>query len=94
MCKRHALSPESAIPLLALVRKELKSPLGARNRILMLVDGNLAERARGSFQASKQRIERDDKLLVNIARTIHSWIPSESYLGLGHSNPELDSPDS
>lgn len=94
MCKRHGLSHESARPLLSLVRKALKSPLEARNRILMLVDGNLAERARGRSSTSKLKARRDDELLVTIARTLHDWLPSPGVLGLGRLDVEGESADS
>ena len=76
------------MPHLSLVRKALKSPLEVRNRILLLVDGNLAERARGARSSEKARGARDEDILKAIARVMHSWTPSKGVLGLGQLNPE------
>ncbi len=73
---------------LSLVRQALKSPLEVRHRILLLVDGNLAERARGERSSEKAHGARDEDILRAIARVMHSWTPSEGVLGLGHLNLE------
>lgn len=94
MCQRHGLPQQSGQPHLSLIRKALKSPLEIRNRILLLVDGNLAERARGEKSEERGLGVHDDELLKAIARVMHSWTPSASVLGLGHLNPEGEGSES
>ena len=83
MCKRHDISPENGQALLPLIRKALDSPLEIRNRILFLVDGNLAERARGANKARSLLDSHDDELLRSVAKVMHNWTPSSSVLEMG-----------
>ena len=97
MCKRHGLSVENGRSLLPLVRKALSSPMELRNRILYLVDGSLAERAKGIETENSLWTQLDDDVLKAVARVMHSWTPSSDVLDLGEKysgNDEGDAAES
>lgn len=90
MCKRHGLSVENGRSLLPLVKKALSSPLELRNRILFLVDGSLAERARSVDSEKSLWTQLDDDVLKAVARVMHSWTPSSEVLDLGEQTSNGD----
>ena len=93
MCKRHGLSVENGQSLLPLVQKALRSPTELRNRILFLVDGSLAERARGIESEQGLLNQLDDDVLKAVARVMHTWSPSGDVLDMGGLMPEGENPD-
>jgi len=90
LCARHGLVPGDASALLPLVERALVSPKDVRDRILTLVDSNLAKRARGEGEATLDDLERDldEEVLRAVAKTLHAWEPSKRVRGLGGDAPE------
>jgi hypothetical protein len=83
MCERHGLPADYGRRLLPLVRKAMDAPDEVRERILALVDGNLANRAQGSAELESHLEGTDQEVLVAVARVLHDWTPSEPMLDLG-----------
>lgn len=83
MCKRHGLSPDSGESLLPLVKKAVESPPEIRNRILFLVDRNLASKAKGVADEKRLWNELDNDVLVAVAKVLHGWHPSGEILNMG-----------
>jgi hypothetical protein len=83
MCERHGLPADYGRRLLPLVRKAMEAPDEVRERILALVDGNLANRAQGSAEVEAHLEGSDQEVLVAVARVLHDWTPSEPMLDLG-----------
>ena len=83
MCKRHGLSFESGAKLLPLVRKAIESTPEIRNRILFLVDRNLANKAKGHSEEKQLWSELDSDVLVAVAKVLHGWNPSGQILNMG-----------
>ena len=83
LCARHGLVPGDASALLPLVERALVSPKDVRDRILTLVDTNLAKRARGEGDATLDDLERDldEEVLRAVAKTLHVWEPSQRVQG-------------
>jgi hypothetical protein len=84
LCARHGLPVEAGTPFLPLVRKALLSEDGARERILRLVDGALADRGE-QMVGGLHDVNGDDRVLIAVARVLHPWVPSEGMLDLGSS---------
>jgi hypothetical protein len=59
LCARHGLSLDEGRPLLPIVERALVSPLDVRDRILQLIESNLARAAGGEGQATLEQVERD-----------------------------------
>ena len=78
LCARHGLSLADAQGLLPLVERALTSPKEVRERILSLVEANLAKKAGGSGEATLDQLERDldEEVLRAVAKTLHGWEPS------------------
>ena len=90
LCDRHGLPFTEALPLLPLVRRALEAPLEVRDRILVLVDRNLAEKAEARATGAKEgRKDREDEMLIAVARVLHGWVPTEPLLDLGSSLRDL-----
>ena len=87
MCERHGLPADYGRRLLPLVRKAMEAPDEVRERILALVDGNLANRAQGGAEGEAHvdaHLEGSDhEVLIAVARVLHDWTPSEPMLDLG-----------
>lgn len=93
LCARHGLSLRDAQGLLPLVERALVSPLDVRERILCLIEANLARKAEGEGEASLEALERDldEEVLRAVAHTLHHWVPSQRVRELG-SGVEPDGP--
>jgi len=91
MCDRHALPYMEASRLLPLIERALNSPHHVRDRILVLVENNLARKATGTISRTTQEVQRDldDEVLVSVARVLHNQTPGPSLLDLGHVLPDL-----
>lgn len=87
MCLRHGLPPDYGIRLIPVVRRAMSSPDEIRERILAMVDGNLAQHAADRTLAPPEARDPDDAVLLAVARLMHHWTPSENALdpngGLG-----------
>lgn len=84
LCARHSLSPDAGTPFLPLVREALAARPEARDRLLSVVDRNLAELARRPSEPAAP-ISGDESVLRAVARVLHNWTPSEAMLDLGSS---------
>ncbi|HPF13132.1 MAG: hypothetical protein H6830_11945 [Planctomycetes bacterium] len=76
MCDRHRLPFQPAHPLLPLIERALISPDPIRDRILALVDRNLARQNAGDSPGSTlSAVERDldEEVLISVARVLHRW---------------------
>jgi len=85
LCARHGLPVDEARGLLPLVERALVSPLDVRERILCLIEANLARRAGGQGEATIDQLERDldEEVLRAVATTLHGWVPSRRTLEYG-----------
>lgn len=87
MCERHGLPPEYGVRLLPLVQRALTAPDEVRERILALVDGNLAQVA---LKGPSAVPDLDLDVLIAVARVLHDWAPSGPMLDLGASFGGVD----
>ena len=85
MCERHGLPADYGQRLLPLVRRAMEAPDEVRERILALVDGNLANRAQGEADEDEVARDLDEDILLAVARVLHGWSPSEPLFDLGSS---------
>jgi hypothetical protein len=85
MCERHGLPADYGQRLLPLVRQAMEAPDEVRERILALVDGNLADRAESGGDQHALERHVDHEVLVAVARVLHGWSPSEPMSDLGSS---------
>jgi hypothetical protein len=87
MCLRHGLPEDYAIQLIPVVRRAMQSPEEVRERILAMVDGNLAQHAADRATVPVPARDPEDAVLLAVARLMHHWTPSEGALdpetGLG-----------
>jgi hypothetical protein len=85
LCARHGLALDEARSLLPLVERALGSPLDVRDRILCLIETNLARKAGGQGEATIDQLERDldEEVLRAVALTLHGWEPSQRVRELG-----------
>ncbi len=83
MCERHGLPAEYGARLIPLVRRAMESPDEVKQRILALVEGNLAQCARGDDGGATLWRDLDHEVLLAVARVLHDWSPSEPLLDLG-----------
>ncbi|MEZ6005971.1 MAG: hypothetical protein R3F17_10800 [Planctomycetota bacterium] len=76
MCDRHRLPYDQAEALLPLIQRALISPDPVRDRILSLVDRNLAKQLHstspGSTLAAVDR-DLDEEVLLSVAKVLHIW---------------------
>ena len=92
LCDRHGLPYSRAERLLPLVRRALEAPEEVRDRILALVEKNVAEKALAENKecaSEEPRRDREDEMLVAVARVLHGWVPTEPLLDLGSSLRDL-----
>jgi hypothetical protein len=87
LCARHGLPWKEGEPLVPLVQRALESPDGVRDRILALVEGNLARRGKGNESVQKLFEDLDQEVLLAVAKILHPWKPSHKVLELGHDLP-------
>ena len=80
MCIRHGLPPDYAIQLIPVVRRAMDSPDEIRERILAMVDGNLAQHAADRESGPPKARDPDDAVLLAVARLMHHWTPSDAAL--------------
>lgn len=95
MCARHGLHMQDAIRLLPLIERALLSPHNVRDRILSLVDHNLARKATSQSRQEDPRLvqeDLDEEILFSVARVLHGWTPSPKLLELGRLLPDLFPP--
>ena len=90
MCLHHGLPPDYAIRLIPVVRRAMSSPEEIRERILAMVDGNLAQHAADRTQAPIEARDPDDAVLLAVARLMHHWTPSDNALDPQTGLGELD----
>lgn len=83
MCLRHGLSTHVARRLVPLVGKALAAPDVLRERILVVLDHNLAKIARGEAREDAIWLDLDQEMLTNVARVLHTWTPSGQMLDFG-----------
>ena len=77
MCRRRGLPASRASELLPLVQRAVISSSRVRQRLLTLIDRNLARRSGGDPSATLESLEAelDDEVLVSVARRVHAWSP-------------------
>jgi hypothetical protein len=80
MCLRHGLSPDYAIKLIPVVRRAMESPEEVRERILAMVEGNIAQHAADRDETPAEARDPDDAVLLAVARLMHHWTPSDTAL--------------
>lgn len=83
MCARLGLPFHLGTRLLPLVERALRSPEDVRERLLALVEANLAHCARDHKQGHSLQERLDTEVLVAVARVLHAWSPSRMMLDLG-----------
>ncbi|MDA1266989.1 MAG: hypothetical protein O2816_18065 [Planctomycetota bacterium] len=91
MCTRHQLAYSDASRLLPLIERALTSPNHVRDRILVLVENNLARKATGNAARTTEQVHRDldEEVLVSVTRVLHNWTPTSKVLDLGQVLPGL-----
>lgn len=92
MCQRHSLPFEAGKALLPLIQRALISPDKVRDRILTLVDRNLARHAEGKSPGSTlAAVERDldEEVLLSVAKVLHNWNTGGKPNQLGWDLPGL-----
>ena len=80
LCRRHGLPTSVGTRLVPLVRRALHSPDAIRDRILALVDRNLAKIAAGQATEDSIWLDIDKEVLISVARVLHGWSPSDQML--------------
>jgi hypothetical protein len=103
MCERHGLPAEYGQRLLPLVRRAMEAPDEVRDRLLALVDGNLADHAQsgpsdaedadGAQREVEIQRDIDEDVLIAVARVLHGWSPSEPLFDFGSSVGGLETQD-
>lgn len=86
---------QEAIRLLPLIERALLSPHNVRDRILSLVDHNLARKATPRQRDEPRELVQEDlneEILHSVARVLHGWTPSAKLLELGRLLPDLFPP--
>ena len=74
-----------------MVERALESPAQLRDRLLRLVEENLARRSPKSAAPSLRETTRDleEEILFSVARILHNWTPSGKILDLSRLLPKL-----
>ena len=77
--------------MLPLVERALSSPEDVRERILILIDNNLARQAGDELLDPKVNLEEDvgEEVLLSVAKVLHHWVPSAKILDLSMILPKL-----
>jgi hypothetical protein len=75
MCIRHGISPGEVRSLVPVIRKALEAPAWVRDRILSIVEGNLAERSEEQADEEALAQDLDRELLFAVAAMLHGWEP-------------------
>lgn len=92
MCTRHSLPFDQAEALLPLIRRALVSPFAVRDRLLALVDRNLARQIKSESPGSTlSAIERDldEEVLMSVAPALHMWQQGGKPRHLGNDLPGI-----
>jgi hypothetical protein len=89
MCARHGLPYGQVEQLVPLVQRALEAPDEVRDRILTLVEGNLARRASSKECVEKLFEDLDQEVLISVARILHAWSPSQKVMEMGGILPRL-----
>jgi hypothetical protein len=89
MCARHGLPYEQARQLVPLVQRALEAPDAVRDRILTLVESNLARRVHGQESPERLTQDLDQEVLISVARILHVWSPSDKVMDMGGMLPRL-----
>jgi hypothetical protein len=89
MCARHGLPYTQAEQLIPLVQRALEAPDEVRDRILTLIEGNLARRASGKVSIERLFEDLDQEVLISVARVLHGWHPSDKVVEMGGLLPRL-----
>jgi len=88
ICERHGLPAKAGRRLIPLVRKALESPPRVRDRILSLVERNLARDGSGEGSVDALIRDLDQEVLVSVAKVLHGWTPSPRVLEMGGTLPD------
>ena len=87
MCRRHRLPYREAHRLLPLVQRALNSPnspRSVRDRLLVLVEGNLSVRSESPKTGEPYLfLDLDHEVLLSVAGVLQTWEPSGQVLELG-----------
>jgi hypothetical protein len=78
MCVRHGLPPDYATKLVPVVRRAMDSPEEVRERILAMVEPNLAQHAADRDEPPPMTSDPDEAVLMAVARLMHHWSPSDA----------------
>ncbi len=89
MCARHGLPYDQVEQLVPLVQRALEAPDEVRDRILTLIEGNLARRAASQECVEKLFQDLDQEVLISVARILHAWNPSQKVMEMGGILPRL-----
>ncbi len=91
MCTRHGLPVAEAEALVPLVQRALASPSEARDRILVLIEDNLARKAGKNVNTETRALfaDLDEEVLVSVAGVLSGWKPSKRVTDVGDSLPNL-----
>jgi len=91
MCDRHGLPVSEAEPLVPLVQRALASPHQVRDRILVLVETNLARKAGKEDCDDREALfaDLDEEVLSSVAHVLSDWTPSSRVLDIGGTLPDL-----
>ena len=90
MCLRHGIPPGSVRSLVPVIQKALDAPAWVRDRILSIVEGNLAERADEQADEEALAHDLDRELLYAVAAMLHGWEPQQGmaeFLGNAEDPP-------
>ena len=90
MCVRHGLPPDYAVKLIPVVRRAMDSSEEVRQRIMAMVEGNLAQHAADLEEQEEADRDPEEAVLLAVARLMHHWTPSESMLDLSSGFGGLD----
>jgi hypothetical protein len=84
MCARLGLPFRHGTRLLPLVERAVRSPEEVRERLLSLVEANLAHTAeKDKKDGHSLKGKLDDEVLSAVARVLHAWSPSRLMMDLG-----------
>ena len=99
MCLRHGVPPGDVRSLIPVIQKALDAPAWVRDRILTIVEGNLAERSAGEADEEALAQDLDRELLYAVAAMLHALVvgqllhmPRRALLELGLSALLADLP--
>ena len=82
MCASLGLPFRYGTRLLPLVERAVRSPGDVRERLLSLVEANLAHCARTRQRENSLQGKLDEEVLVAVARVLHAWSPSRLMMDL------------